>query len=205
MNFVAPERDPSFVGSPMHGALAQRLFLDKVFLHCKNFRTAVDVGAHIGLCTDILARRFQKVCAFEPTDENFKCLQINIGTRARLENVALGDSMDYGVMTLPKEANSGMWYMRRDDLGGVPIRTLDSYNLAQVDLIKIDTEGFEGCVIAGAFETISRDKPVIVFEDNGNGTKYFGKGWSDPKPMLVAHGYERRARFNKDEVWASCR
>lgn len=205
MNFVAPSRDPGFAGHPVHGALAQRLFMDKVFLHCKGFRTAVDVGAHIGLCTDVMAKRFETVWAFEPTDENFKCLQSNIGDRARLENVALGDFLDYGVMTLPGEANSGMWYVRQDDLGGIPIRTLDSYDLLHVDLIKIDTEGFEGCVIEGASETISRDKPVIVFEDNGNGAKYFGKDWRDPKPLLTAHGYKRKARLNKDEIWAVCK
>lgn len=205
MNFVAPARDPSFPGSPMHGALAQRLFMDKVFLHCKNFRTAVDVGAHIGLCTDVMAKRFKSVWAFEPTGENYLCLQANIGDRAQLERVALGAFLSYGYTVLPEGGNSGMWYLKEGGEGGVAVMTLDSYELADVDLIKIDTEGFEGCVIEGALDTISQGKPVIVFEDNGNGRKYFGDEWVDPKPLLANLGYQRRARFNKDELWAPCK
>lgn len=204
MNFAAPTRDPGFAENSVHGALAQREFLNRVFLHCSRFRTAIDVGAHIGTCTDILARKFQNVCAFEPTDENFKCLQSNIGDRARLENVALGDFSTYGVMTLPREANSGMWYVREDEDAGVPVMPLDSYCLKQVDLIKIDTEGFEGRVLLGAQETIRASWPAVVFEDNGLGLKYYGTEWVDPKPLLASFGYKQAARIRKDEVWVPC-
>ena len=48
----------------------------------------------------------------------------------------------------------------------VPVvsKTLDSFNLTNVSLIKIDTEGYEKSVVVGARNTIEKHKPVIVAE-----------------------------------------
>jgi hypothetical protein len=47
----------------------------------------------------------------------------------------------------------------------VPITTLDSFNLVNVGLIKIDVEGFEKEVIEGMQETLKRNGyPRIFFE-----------------------------------------
>ena len=44
--------------------------------------------------------------------------------------------------------------------------TLDSLELNNIDLIKIDIEGNELNVLKGALETIQRNKPIIEFEYN---------------------------------------
>ena len=46
----------------------------------------------------------------------------------------------------------------------VELRTLDSYGLEDVAFIKIDVEGHEEAVLAGAGETLSRSKPVLLIE-----------------------------------------
>jgi FkbM family methyltransferase len=46
----------------------------------------------------------------------------------------------------------------------VPVRRLDSYNLDDVTLLKIDVEGMEAAVIRGGLDTIRRNRPVIYAE-----------------------------------------
>ncbi|MGC8691602.1 MAG: FkbM family methyltransferase [Thermoplasmata archaeon] len=47
-------------------------------------------------------------------------------------------------------------------------RTLDSFNLEKVDILKIDVEGFECDVVEGAINTISKHKPKIIIETHGS-------------------------------------
>jgi len=44
------------------------------------------------------------------------------------------------------------------------IETLDSYKLDEVDIIKIDVEGFEYDVLLGAKETVDRCRPIVQVE-----------------------------------------
>jgi Methyltransferase FkbM domain len=46
----------------------------------------------------------------------------------------------------------------------VPVHTLDSYQLDDVALLKIDVEGMEADVIRGGLDTIRRNRPVIFAE-----------------------------------------
>jgi FkbM family methyltransferase len=51
-------------------------------------------------------------------------------------------------------------------MGGdeVMMKTLDSFKLENVSLLKIDVEGYEDYVLLGAKETIMRNRPVILIE-----------------------------------------
>lgn len=46
----------------------------------------------------------------------------------------------------------------------VPLVTLDSYNFSNVDIIKIDVEGFELEVLKGATQTIETNRPIVQVE-----------------------------------------
>lgn len=43
-------------------------------------------------------------------------------------------------------------------------RTLDSYGFEDVDIIKIDTEGYELLILEGASDTIARNRPIVQIE-----------------------------------------
>ena len=45
-----------------------------------------------------------------------------------------------------------------------PLVTIDSFGIQQVSFIKIDAEGYEEQVLAGALQTIMQSKPVILME-----------------------------------------
>ena len=200
---AAPKDDPDFATHPCHGELAQHQFLRSVLPYVKQRRMAVDVGAHIGLWTRMLAQKFSHVTAFEPVAENFACLLLNAGYKnATLENAALGALHETCAMA-QRGDNSGCWAV---DAGGVGVElnTLDSYKLNDVDLIKIDVEGYEGEVIAGATATLMRCRPTVVFEVNGLGMATYGNEWLDPKPILTRMNYLLAAKYQKNEVCVAC-
>jgi len=51
-----------------------------------------------------------------------------------------------------------------DEIQTVKVNTLDSYGYENVDVIKVDVEGYEYPVVLGAEETILRDRPVVQLE-----------------------------------------
>jgi FkbM family methyltransferase len=196
-----PVADPTFAESRMHGIVPQRELYREVVKWRKHSRTAVDVGAHIGLWASMLACTFDNVIAFEPNAENFDCLAQNTADYVNIlvEQKALGAAHDSASLKLPSAGNSGMWHLTPGE--DVEVIPLDSLQRDDVDLIKIDVEGFEGHVLLGARQTLLASGPVVIFEDNGVGPKYFGDTWIDPKPILRDLGYKLRLRWRKDEVW----
>lgn len=194
-----PVGDPGFLNSPAHGLEAQLATLRRVIPHCRGRRTAVDVGAHIGTWTSGLLEEFARVVAFEPQDENFRCLVSN-APKADTFRVALSDV--HGAVAMMKHGvNSGCYFADVNSLHTAPMYPLDQLGLKDVDFIKVDVEGYEGRVLAGALRTIRTSSPVIFFEDNGLGQKLYGADWLDPKIVLSELGYKRIARIRKDELW----
>lgn len=51
----------------------------------------------------------------------------------------------------------------------VEIQRIDDLGLSACHFLKVDTEGFEDAVIAGAWNTLSIYRPAIYFEDNQYG------------------------------------
>lgn len=199
MHFASPVSDPGFTTHKAHGVEAQLATLNTVVRMCLQHRTAVDVGAHIGTWSCELAVRFGNVHAFEPEPENFACLERNTPLAVQLHNVALGDT-GAGAKLVQHGSNSGCW--RIAEGLGVEVYTLDDYALRNVDLIKIDVEGYEGRVLLGATNTLIESSPVVIFEDNALGEKLYGADWVDPKPILADLGYHFRKRLHKDEIWS---
>jgi FkbM family methyltransferase len=123
--------------------------------------TAVDVGANVGNHT----LWFAAVCglnvvAFEPIVHRELVANVELNRlvdRIRIEPVALG-------ATGSKAAHFGKGRLRTGN-GQIPVRTLDSYQLDDVSVIKIDVEGMEPDVLRGGIETIHRCRPVIYAEE----------------------------------------
>ena len=138
-------------------------------------RTFVDVGSHIGFYTMGLAPGFERVIAFEPSRFQFGWLRRNAALNAYdhvlCEHVALGDtpgiamlnvlSYEGGLNSLVPEIAGERTIL---DKYSVPVEVLDDRNLTDVDLLKIDVEGFEIPVLRGAARTIAASRPVILIE-----------------------------------------
>lgn len=145
--------------------------------------TAVDVGANVGQNASIMALvagPTGRVLAVEPHPETSRRLGLNVARWARpglapieVHAIALGASP--GMATLRESDdfanNSGQASLVDHSLAGashtVPVRTLDDLlGEARVGVLKIDVEGFEPAVLAGARRLVgARAIRDIVFED----------------------------------------
>jgi len=134
--------------------------------HCDQHRLCLDIGANVGLWSCELVEKFEKVIAFEPVQEFIECYRKNVKkSNYFMYECALGREESYINMNIV-EGNTGHSHIDTNSFGkgSIPLKTLDSFNFNNVDLIKIDVEGFEEEILAGAMETIIRNKPVIVVE-----------------------------------------
>ena len=151
--------------------------------HVRQFRTALDIGAHVGFWSMWLADRFQSLHAFEPVALHAKCWRANVtGPHAILHPCALG--AEHGTTGFAtNNENSGKAHI--DGAGKVPVAPLDEFNFNEVDFIKIDVEGFESAVIDGGRDTLLRCRPVVIVESNGQHKRY---GLQDPVDLLQSMG-----------------
>ena len=168
---------------------------------CKNFRRAIDVGGHVGLWSFNLAHRFARVEAFEPVAAHRECFFENIPQASAdemddhgndpidvfLHACALGDREgSVSIRTEPTSSGDS----RVDGPGNIPMRRLDSFGFTDVDLIKIDCEGYELFVLRGAEEILARCKPVVIVEQKPGHAQKYGLGERDAVPYLESMGYK---------------
>jgi FkbM family methyltransferase len=133
---------------------------------CDNKRICIDIGANVGLWACDLVKSFVEVIAFEPVAEFRECFEKNVKSpNYKIMPVALGREESFIEMNVV-QGNTGHSHINPESFGKgtIPLKTLDSYNFTNVDMIKIDVEGFEEEILAGAIKTITSNKPVIVVE-----------------------------------------
>ena len=147
---------------------------------CDTRRTSIDVGAKTGMYSYRLLAHAAAVTAFEPNPELARLLRSVFGERIEIYETALSDKEGTATLRLPA-AKSGMLKAGRGTIedanalagmGGaaksfrVVTRRLDDYAIPDLGFIKIDVEGHEMAVLAGAFETIARCRPNLLVEAN---------------------------------------
>lgn len=128
----------------------------------------LDVGANIGAtCVPLAVRRPDlRIMAFEPVPYNAELLRRNIVANgvANIEVIeaAVGDAPGEMRMSF-----SGPWSQVALTGGAiVPVVNLDSVVSSAPAFIKIDTEGYEPNVFAGAKRLLSEHKPLVLAEFN---------------------------------------
>lgn len=170
-----------------------------VLEYCKKRRTAVDVGAHVGLWSFNLCHEFDQVQAFEPVADHRECFAENLAgnENVHLHAVALGAESG-GVSIYSEECNSGYSYVSGS--GDIPLVTLDSFDLTDVDLIKIDCEGYEENVVRGAVNTINRDRPVIIVEQKRDMAENLGLTRLGAVELLKTMGYSVAKEISGDYI-----
>ena len=151
-------------------------------LLCDRNRPGVDVGAKVGMYTYRIRRHSSEVIAFEPIPMFNRILRTLFeGNRGRIEPYAVSNQrgtaklrLPYGHDGKPKFGRSTIdpanhfdpEVIARTDEVEVETRRIDDYDLADVGFIKIDVEGHELAVLAGAAATLARHTPNLLIECN---------------------------------------
>src|SRR3989338_4805744 len=173
MQFCMKTRNPHADAVLEHGILEYNLIR-----WCEQFVSSdgvfVDIGAHIGTYSVLLSKHCKTVHAFEPQRDTFDCLTIgaclNNAFNIETYNLALGSKE--GTATFYQIAEDGTSSTLRKELAAtilkqetVQVKTLDSYNLKDVDFLKLAVEGYELEVLKGASMTlVDNNFPPFVFD-----------------------------------------
>jgi len=146
-----------------------------IFNNIPRKRTMIDIGANIGIFARPSAELFERVICFEPVFKNFEVLQKNLENydNVELHNLGLGDkdqTVTFELQTLKcghtKQVEEFIPNPEFEKHTG-ELTTLDRFDFQSVDWIKIDIEGFENAVLDGSRDTIQRNRPWLLLEDNG--------------------------------------
>ena len=137
--------------------------------------TALDVGANRGFYSYFMCKLFASVHAFEPNAAITTALAHYAHPGLTLHNCALSSasgSLDLYIPIVSGVSYDGWASFDRDNLPeaddyevrAVDVRTVDEFELTDVSLLKVDVEGHEMDVLAGARKTIERDRPAVIAE-----------------------------------------
>lgn len=203
------EFDGEFVLGP-RSHLLRRLLTDghyepdlvKLFLsRLAPDRDVVDVGANIGFFTVLAAKRLTtgRVLAAEPTSAAFSRLSQNIAIngvekKVILYNGLISDQPSLATLDIVpgREEYSSMGGIVHPSVAGqakqtetiqaLPLDDLVKEHTLHPGLIKVDVEGAEGMVFAGAQQTLREFRPIVLSEFS---RPLLAKNGSSPEEIIA--------------------
>jgi FkbM family methyltransferase len=133
--------------------------------------TYIDVGANIGDTIAHLNPTFKDlVVAIEPNETFFSFLKTNYGGQKNIiiiKSICASKAENTGFIFEEKNGTASL--LRSENAIQKESITIDlisnqTLNMNRIDLIKVDTDGFDFEVIKGAESTIATNNPVFLFE-----------------------------------------
>lgn len=174
--------------------------------------TILDVGANIGQTAKLLHRFFPRatIHSFEPVPSTYATLRQNVVRLAgvRAHAVALGATDGHARMTAAADAetNAIVTTALAAETCTVPMRTLDGFcrdhGIDRIDILKIDVEGHELQVLAGAADLLQTGRIQCVYAEVG-----FEEGdaqhtlFDDVRAKLDHHGFGFSGLYEPWRYW----
>ena len=167
----------------------------------------VDVGSHYGCHSLIASNLCEMVYSFEPQKKlhglQKNTIKNNSIKNIKLRNIGLSNKNEKTKMNPLNYEND--WINSGDVSIGtngeeITLKTLDSFKLDRVGIIKVDVQGFEKFVLEGAKKTIEKFKPTLIVEFEEGQLRKFGYGSSDLFDYIRNLGYHI---YFLEYVWPS--
>ena len=197
-NFWVPSNDIHLndwkAGQPFTQNKCLNKFIEWCDQHGKKFNTVLDVGAWCGTWTQVMEPYANKIIAFEPDKLHFDCLNKNCKNSIN-KQVAVGNTFK----KIKLIGDNFTQAKRVGEEGDIQMITIDSLNLHNVDMIKIDVEGYEMEVLKGANKTL-RTVQYVMIELNSNTGKY-GSSNQECMDFLEQLGFKLLLEHWPDKVY----
>jgi FkbM family methyltransferase len=183
----------------------------------------LDIGANVGVHTIFMSKYLStegKIYSFEPSNETFSILNKNIELNNCIPkitciNSAISDRngkcfLGVGASDNKKTNNDAFKYLQYSNLlekkmEEIELITLDEWvekeNITKIDLIKIDVEGAELLCLNGGHKSISKYRPIIIFECYDEYMQRFNYGSIDIFKYFIDHNY--RLDYLTDFQWVA--
>ena len=156
---------------------------NRALSYVKKFGIAVDIGANLGLWAKELSNFFSKTICFEPNKNCLEYLKKNVQIeKTIIHNCALGKKKEHKKLFCPINSGNSSFINktkvgtnedRKKIIGNFPtntetqtveVKTLDSFDLKNINFIKIDVQGYEFEVLAGGEKTFLNNRCVVCIE-----------------------------------------
>lgn len=186
----------------------------QLFSKAKNI---IDVGGNIGADTILMAKRVQEGCriiVFEPIDKYRVILERNI-SEAKLNNVEIHrqflscvsgkEIVMFRTTSSASAVETGVSSFPTVDTQKVTTITLDQFiednpSIDSIDLLKIDTDGFDQDVMEGSKNMVKKFKPYLLVEFSGYLLEKTGKSNASFAKLLHEYGYDEFILFKKKDA-----
>jgi len=191
------------IGRALHWKGGDAFEPETLWVFCQLARRAnvvLDVGANTGIyaLAACAANPKAQVIAFEPVPEVFAILSDNVSInnwadRCILSQCAVADFVGTTEFHVPYDELPSSASLHRDGFHGYPgqliqrqATTIDRFvhEREQIDLVKIDVEGFEDKVLHGMRDVLALHRPSIVVECNPDGP------YAAVQQILFEYGYQ---------------
>ena len=173
----------------------------------QDFKTVLDIGAHVGQSALRYHSWFPqaKIYSFEPVSATYSTLEENLAGLDRIETrkIAFG-SDNYETDMILKDNPLSMTNslkttnvepISQSTSERVAVRTIDSFldehDISVVDFLKIDTEGYELEVLEGARNALGDGRIRVIFCEVG-----FHDQNTQNTPIELVHNYFKQYEYH---------
>jgi FkbM family methyltransferase len=197
--------DPLAQSVSQHSGVCLNHFLP-IFKCLRPESAILDIGAHIGTFSLPATALGAKVIAIEAGQKNCKLLNL-AKSRNNFSNLTVVNAIagsEPGILPFNENGPFGTVVSATEapepnhpEIRSInlPVLTADKIleqaAVTEVDILKIDVEGFELEVLSGLKQLFLRASPrIVLYESNGIQLHHFGKTCRDLYAFFADHGYE---------------
>lgn len=157
----------------------------------------IDVGSSLGDTAMLLMQRchnaIKRIDCIDGDTRFFPLLQRNVDGTIAVPHLLMLSDEEQVAPELVRTQHEGT-------ASAVGPRTVHAYRLDQkfdhADVIKVDVDGFDGTVLAGATKLLAKH-PIVLFEWHPLLCEHVGADWRLPFRVLADSGYNRFVLFTK--------